>query len=190
MQQGKCIVFSAPSGSGKTTLAKHLLDQEAFKLSFSISATTRLPRGNEQHGKDYYFLSEKEFKAKIEAGDFAEYEEVYPGMYYGTLKSELERIWASGKNVLFDIDVEGGINIKKLYSENSLAIFIKPPSLEALAERLRLRQTDTEEKIAMRLNKAQIELKRAVDFDHIVLNDDLETAKNKVQKLVLNFLNS
>jgi len=190
MQQGKCIVFSAPSGSGKTTLAKHLLGQEAFKLSFSISATTRLPRGNEQHGIDYYFLSEKEFKAKIEAGDFAEYEEVYPGMYYGTLKSELERIWTSGKNVLFDIDVEGGINIKKLYSENSLAIFIKPPSLEALAERLRLRQTDTEEKIAMRLNKAQIELKRAVDFDHIVLNDDLETAKNKVQKLVLNFLNS
>lgn len=190
MKQGKCIVFSAPSGSGKTTLAKHLLHQEDFKLAFSISATTRPPRGTEQHGKDYYFLSEKEFKTKIEAGAFAEYEQVYPGMYYGTLKSELERIWAAGKNVLFDIDVEGGINIKKLYPENTMAIFIKTPTVEALADRLRSRGTDTDEKIAMRLAKAETELERAADFDHIVINDSLETAKKEVQELVINFLHT
>ena len=190
MKQGKCIVFSAPSGSGKTTMATHLLGMDACNLAFSISATSRPPRGNEQHGKDYYFLSEKEFKAKVEEDAFAEYEEVYPGMFYGTLKSEINRIWELGKNVLFDIDVVGGLNIKKLYPENTLSIFIKTPSIAALKARLQLRGTDTEEKIAMRIAKAEIELERAVYFDHIVLNDHLETAKNEVQELVLNFLNS
>ncbi|MGB0357209.1 MAG: guanylate kinase [Flavobacteriaceae bacterium] len=190
MKNGKCIVFSAPSGSGKTTLARHLLDQETFKLSFSISATTRPPRGKEQHGKDYYFLSEEAFNKNIAENAFAEQEEVYPGMFYGTLKSELERIWAAGKNVLFDIDVIGGLNIKKLYPNDTLAIFIKTPSLEALGERLRQRGTDSEEKIAMRLSKAETELQRAADFDHIILNDDLETAKAEVEKVVRNFLNA
>ena len=189
MKQGKCIVFSAPSGSGKTTLAKHLLDQDDFKLEFSISATTRPPRGNEQHGKDYYFLTEEEFKAKISEAAFAEYEEVYPGMFYGTLKSELERIWERGKNVLFDIDVVGGLNIKKQYPNNTMAVFVKIPNIADLKARLQLRGTDTEEKIAMRMSKAETELERAVDFDHIVLNDKLETAKQDVQELVFNFLN-
>lgn len=190
MKQGKCIVFSAPSGSGKTTLAKHLLEQEKLKLSFSISATTRPPRGKEQHGKDYYFLNEELFKAKINENAFIEYEEVYAGMFYGTLTSEVERIWAAGKNVLFDIDVVGGLNIKKRYPKDTLAIFIKTTNLETLAERLRQRGTDSEEKIAMRLTKAETELVRAADFDYIILNDDLETAKNEVEKAVMNFLNT
>jgi len=190
MKQGKCIVFSAPSGSGKTTLAKHLLAQDIFKLMFSISATTRPPRGNEQHGKDYYFLTEEEFKTKINKNAFAEYEEVYPGMFYGTLTSELERIWAAGKNVLFDIDVVGGLNIKKLYPENTLAIFINPPNLETLEARLRHRGTESDEKVAMRLAKAETEMERAAAFDHIVLNDHLETAKKEVYDLAANFLNA
>ena len=188
MKQGKCIVFSAPSGSGKTTLAKHLLGLEECKLAFSVSATSRPPRGNEQHGKDYHFLSTAAFKEKISQGAFAEYEEVYPGMFYGTLKSEIERIWASGKHVLFDIDVVGGLNIKKLYPENTLSVFVRTPSMEALEARLRLRGTDSNEKIAMRLTKAASELQRAKDFDNIVLNNDLETAKNEVQSLVTNFI--
>lgn len=190
MKNGKCIVFSAPSGSGKTTLARHLLEQEAFKLSFSISATTRPPRGKEQHKKDYYFLSEAAFKNHIADNAFAEYEEVYPGMYYGTLKSELERIWAAGHNVMFDIDVVGGLNIKKLYPNDTLAIFIKTPNLGVLEDRLRQRGTDSEEKIAMRLAKAKTELQRAADFDYIILNDDLETAKYEIEKVVRNFLNT
>lgn len=188
MKQGKCIVFSAPSGSGKTTLAKHLLGLEECKLAFSVSATSRPPRGNEQHGKDYYFLSPNEFKEKISQNAFAEYEEVYPGMFYGTLKSEIERIWTSGKHVLFDIDVVGGLNIKKLYPNNTLSIFVRTPNMEALETRLRLRGTDSDEKIAMRLAKAASELQQAKDFDNIVLNDDLETAKKEVQTLATNFI--
>lgn len=190
MKQGKCVVFSAPSGSGKTTLAQHLLGLEACNLSFSISATSRPPRGKEQHGKDYYFLSVSEFKRNVERGDFLEHEEVYPGMFYGTLHSEVERIWAAGKHVLFDIDVVGGLNIKKRYPKNTIAIFIKPPSLEVLAMRLRQRGTESEEKIAMRLAKAETELKQAEQFDHIVLNNDLETAKNEVQKIVTHFIST
>ena len=188
MKQGKCIVFSAPSGSGKTTLAKHLLGLDECKLVFSVSATSRPPRGNEQHGKDYYFLSPNEFKEKISQNAFAEYEEVYPGMFYGTLKSEIERIWTSGKHVLFDIDVVGGLNIKKLYPNNTLSIFVRTPNMEALETRLRLRGTDSDEKIAMRLAKAASELQQAKDFDNIVLNDDLETAKKEVQTLATNFI--
>jgi guanylate kinase len=190
MSQGKCVVFSAPSGSGKTTLAKHLLEQTNANLAFSVSATSRNPRGKEEDGKDYYFLSAEAFKAKAAEGAFVEYEEVYPGMFYGTLQTELERIWASGKHVLFDIDVIGGLNIKKRYPQNTIAIFIQPPSTAVLEERLRKRGTESKEKIAMRLAKAEKELQQAVEFDHIVLNNNLETAKNEVQQLVMNFLNS
>ena len=161
---------------------------EECKLVFSVSATSRPPRGNEQHGKDYYFLSPNEFKEKISQNAFAEYEEVYPGMFYGTLKSEIERIWTSGKHVLFDIDVVGGLNIKKLYPNNTLSIFVRTPNMEALETRLRLRGTDSDEKIAMRLAKAASELQQAKDFDNIVLNDDLETAKKEVQTLATNFI--
>lgn len=188
MKQGKCIVFSAPSGSGKTTLAKHLLSLPECNLAFSVSATSRPPRGKEKHGKDYYFLSNEVFSSKIEENAFVEYEEVYPGMYYGTLQSEIERIWTMGKNVLFDIDVLGGLAIKKMYPQNTLAVFIQPPSKAVLADRLRQRGTDSDEKIAMRLAKAEIEMARAKAFDHIVLNDNLEIAKNEVEELVGNFL--
>lgn len=188
MSQGKCVVFSAPSGSGKTTLAKHLLAQPICNLAFSISATTRPPRGQEEDGKDYYFLSEEAFKEKIAQGDFAEYEEVYPGTFYGTLKSELERIWSLGENVLFDIDVKGGINIKKRYPENTISIFIKPPNTAALADRLAQRGTDSQEKIDLRVAKAKSELEHASAFDHIVLNDDLDTAKKVLTQLVTKFL--
>lgn len=159
-------------------------------MAFSISATTRPPRGKEVHEKDYYFLSEQAFKAKINEKAFVEYEEVYPGMFYGTLVTELERLWEQGKNALFDIDVIGGLNIKKQYPNNTLTIFIQPPSLEALESRLRLRGTDSDEKIALRLAKAEIELARATDFDHIVVNDHLETAKKDIYELVNTFLNT
>jgi len=188
MSQGKCVVFSAPSGSGKSTLAKHLLAQPACNLAFSISATSRPPRGNEEHGKDYYFLSEAAFKEKIAQGAFVEYEEVYPGMFYGTLKSELERIWSLGLNALFDIDAMGGISIKKRYPTNTLAIFIKPPTIDVLSERLNKRGTDSEEKIALRLAKATSELAHAPAFDHVVVNDDLATAKKEVTQLAIEFL--
>jgi guanylate kinase len=188
MKTGKCIVLSAPSGSGKTTIAKHLLAQENLNLAFSVSATSRPPRGQEVDGKDYYFLSEAAFRAKITEGAFAEYEEVYPGMFYGTLKSELDRIWALGKNVVFDIDVVGGLNIKKQFPNNTLSIFIKPPSTEALAERLRQRGTDSTDKIAMRLDKANVEMARANEFDAVVVNDHLETAKSETEEYISNFL--
>ena len=188
MKTGKCIVLSAPSGSGKTTIAKHLLALEHLNLAFSISATSRPPRGQEVDGKDYYFLSEAAFKAKIAEGAFAEYEEVYPGMFYGTLKSEVARIWALGKNVVFDIDVVGGLNIKKQFPQKTISIFIKPPSKAALAERLRQRGTDSSDKIAMRLEKAHAEMARANDFDVVVVNDNLETAKSETEEHITNFL--
>lgn len=188
MKTGKCIVLSAPSGSGKTTIAKHLLVQENFNLAFSVSATSRPPRVQEVDGKDYYFLSEESFKAKISAGAFIEYEEVYPGMFYGTLKSELDRIWALGKNVVFDIDVVGGLNIKKQFPNNTLSIFIKPPSTAALAERLRLRGTDSLDKITTRLEKVNTEMTRANEFDAVVVNDNLETAKSETEEHITNFL--
>lgn len=186
--EGKLLVFSAPSGSGKTTIVHHLLGVDALNLSFSISATSREPREGEVDGKDYYYLSPEEFKQKADNGDFLEFEEVYKDNFYGTLKSEVERIWSEGKHVIFDIDVIGGLNIKKQFPEQTLAIFVQPPSVEELEKRLRNRQTETEEKIQMRLAKAERELKEAVNFDVILRNDNLEVAKADAQELVSNFI--
>lgn len=189
MNNGKLFVFSAPSGSGKTTIVHHLLQQN-LPLGFSISATSRPPRANEVNGKDYYFMSEKAFQAKIEAGEFIEYEEVYTGALYGTLKSEIERLWCSGKHVLFDIDVKGGLNIKSQYPDETLAVFIQPPSLEELEKRLRERATESEDKIKQRLDKSASELTFSQDFDALVVNDDLFQAKQEVIQLVKKHLQS
>ena len=188
VRQGKLIVFSAPSGSGKTTIVKHLLTVSDLNLAFSISATSRYKREGEIDGKDYYFISPKEFHQKITENAFLEYEEVYKDNYYGTLKSEIERIWAEGKNVVFDIDVVGGMNIKKQYPEQTLAIFVNPPSVEELGRRLRFRQTESDEKIEMRLAKAERELSRAPEFDVVLENNDLEIAKQEAENLVSNFI--
>ena len=188
MNNGKLIVFSAPSGSGKTTIVRYLLEQKELHLDFSISATSREKRGEEIDGRDYYFLSASEFKKKIEEDAFVEYEEVYKNNYYGTLKSELERIWAEGKHVIFDIDVIGGLNIKKQYPKQTLAVFVSPPSVEELERRLRFRQTETDEKIQMRLAKAEKEIAKANEFDVILKNYDLEIAKNDAYKLVYDYL--
>lgn len=186
--KGKLIVFSAPSGSGKTTIVHHLLTFPELKLDFSISATSRPSRGKEIDGKDYYFISADQFKNHIENNDFVEWEEVYHDNFYGTLKSEIKRIWSNGKNVIFDIDVKGGLNIKRQYPEQTLAIFVQPPSIEEMEIRLRNRQTDTEEKILERVAKAAKEIKFSKDFDVILLNDDLEIAKQKAFDLVDAFL--
>ncbi len=183
----KVIIFSAPSGSGKTTLVKHLLSLD-LGIEFSISATSRPPRGQEVDGKDYYFLGEEDFKKRVLSGDFIEWEEVYAGSMYGTLRSEVERIWAKGKAVIFDMDVVGGLNLKSLYGDKALAIFVKPPSIEILEKRLRGRQTDSEDKIRQRLAKARKELGRADRFDHVLLNNDLETAKKEAESLLRLFL--
>lgn len=188
MADGKLIVFSAPSGSGKTTIVKYLLAQEELKLDFSISATSRAPRGNEINGKDYYFLSLEEFKKKIKNDEFLEWEEVYRDNFYGTLKSEVERIWTEGKNVIFDIDVVGGLDIKKIYPEQTLAVFVKPPSIEELKIRLKKRQTESPDKINMRVAKASIELATAPQFDHIIINNDLNTALEEAYGLVSEFV--
>ena len=188
MNNGKLIVFSAPSGSGKTTIVKYLLEQKELHLDFSISATSREKRGDEIDGKDYYFLSADEFQAKISADEFVEYEEVYKDNYYGTLKAELERIWALGKHVIFDIDVIGGLNIKKQFPKKTLAVFVSPPSVEELERRLRFRQTETDEKIQMRLAKAEREIAESDKFDVILKNYDLEIAKNDAYALVSNYL--
>ncbi len=189
-QKGKLIVFSAPSGSGKTTIVKHLLTVSDLNLAFSISATSRYMRKGEVEGKDYYFMSAEEFHKKITENAFVEYEEVYKDNFYGTLKSEIERIWAEGKNVVFDIDVVGGMNIKKQYPEQTLAIFVNPPSVEELERRLRVRQTESDEKIEMRLEKAEREIARAPEFDVVLENNDLEIAKQEAEKLVMDFINS
>lgn len=189
MANGKLLIFSAPSGSGKTTLVRHLL-QAIPNLAFSISATTRAPRGSEQHGKEYYFLSPEEFRAKIAAGDFLEYEEVYPGLFYGSLRSEVERLWKEGKHVLFDIDVEGGMHLKELYGPNALALFVKVPSLEVLEQRLRNRGTDSEEKIKERLDKAAHEITREPFFDAVIINDDLQRAVAETEARVRQYLNT
>ena len=188
MNNGKLIVFSAPSGSGKTTIVKYLLEQKELHLDFSISATSREKRGDEVNGKDYYFLSAEEFQAKISADEFVEYEEVYKDNYYGTLKTELERIWALGKHVIFDIDVIGGLNIKKQFPKKTLAVFVSPPSVEELERRLRFRQTETDEKIQMRLAKAEREIAESDKFDIILKNYDLEIAKNDAYALVSDYL--
>ena len=184
----KLIVFSAPSGSGKTTIVRHLLEQTDLPLAFSISATTRAPRGAEKEGEDYYFLSQEAFKNKIEKGEFLEYEEVYPGLFYGTLASEVKRLWNENKAVLFDIDVMGGISIKKSFPAETLTVFVQPPSIKTLEERLRSRNTDSEETLKIRLSKAQQELDQAQCFDEIVINDNLSTALSQTEELVRSFL--
>jgi guanylate kinase len=186
-KNGKLIVFSAPSGSGKTTLVRYLLEQD-IPFGFSISATSRLPRGAEQDGVDYYFLTEAAFREKIAQNAFLEYEEVYSGTFYGTLRTEVERLWASAKHVLFDIDVVGGLNIKQQFPEECLALFVQPPSLEELEKRLRGRGTDSEETIQQRLAKAKEELAYAPQFDRVIVNDNLETAQQEVRKAIEQFL--
>jgi len=186
--QGKLIVFSAPSGSGKTTIVRHLLAQKALNLDFSISATSREKRGNEIDGKDYYFISEKAFKDHIKQGDFVEWEEVYSQHFYGTLTRELNRIWASGKHVIFDIDVVGGLAIKKQFPQQTLSIFVQPPSIAEMEKRLRARNTDSEEKIRERVAKAETELQFAANFDQVLLNDNLETAMEAAYQMVAAFL--
>lgn len=187
-KRGKLIVFSAPSGSGKTTIVRALLPKPELNLAFSISATSRPLRGRETHGKDYYFLSSEEFEKAIKNNEFLEWEEVYPGQYYGTLKTEVERLLNLGKNVVFDIDVKGGMSIKKAFGAEVLALFVQPPSVAVLAERLKGRGTESEEKIQLRLDKAHEELAFAPSFDHVVINDELNEAIDKAQGLILNHI--
>jgi len=187
MNSGKLIIVSAPSGAGKTTLVRHLLENIPG-LEFSVSCATRNPRPNEIHGKDYYFISTDKFKQKIDNQEFAEFEEVYEGNFYGTLKSEIERIWAKGNSVIFDIDVIGGINLKKIYPENSLSIFIMPPSVEELENRLRNRNTESEEKLQIRVKKAEHELLLASKFDKIIVNKHLAESQKDIAELVISFL--
>lgn len=188
MNKGKLIVFSAPSGSGKTTIVRHLLQKPELDLEFSISAATREPRGEEQDGKDYYFMSIDNFKKHIKAEDFVEWEEVYRDNFYGTLKSEVERIWSHGKNVIFDIDVAGGLRIKKKFPEETLAVFVKPPSIDELKIRLKKRSTETDDKINMRIAKASVELATAPQFDTIIKNYDLDIAIEEAYNLVKEFV--
>jgi guanylate kinase len=187
MATGKLIIFSAPSGAGKSTLVQYLLGC-GFDMEFSVSATSRAPRGTEQHGVDYYYLSDEEFRTRIDNNEFLEYEEVYPGCFYGTLRSEVERITSAGKNIVFDVDVVGGLNIKKQYRDRALAMFIAPPSVEALHERLQARGTDSPEMIAKRVEKADYELTFAPQFDVVVVNDDLKKAKQDAEQAIREFL--
>jgi guanylate kinase len=185
--KGKLIIFSAPSGSGKTTIVHHLLEQD-LPLSFSVSACTRAPRDNEQHGKDYYFIPVEEFKRMIWKDEFIEWEEVYKDHFYGTLKSELTRIWSLNKHVVFDIDVAGGVNLKKQFADQALALFIKPPSISVLKERLENRSTDSPGKIKIRLEKAQKELDFADQFDLVIVNDKLDVAIKEAYDAIADFL--
>lgn len=187
-KRGKLIVFSAPSGSGKTTIVRALLKRPELNLAFSISATSRPPRGQEVDGKDYYFLSQKEFEQNIRDGAFLEWEEVYPGQHYGTLLEEVNRLLEEGKNVVFDIDVIGGLNIKKQFNDEALALFVQPPSIEVLAQRLEQRGTESSEKIHMRLEKARLELSQAPNFDHAVINESLDQAIEQAHELILNHI--
>ena len=184
---GKLVIISAPSGAGKTTIVKHLLDN-GLNLAFSVSATTRPIRGDETDGEDYFFLTVPEFKKKIENNEFIEWEEVYKDLFYGTLKSEIERIWANGNHVLFDVDVKGGINLKNKYGTSAIAIFIMPPSVTELENRLVKRGTDTPEKIRIRVEKANDELKLSNQFDLIIVNHQLDRAKEEAFKIVSSFL--
>ena len=188
--KGKCLIFSAPSGSGKSTIVQWLTSEHPeLNLVFSISATSRPPRGTEQHGVEYFFLTPEEFKAKIEANEFLEYEEVYTDRYYGTLKSQIESELERGKNVIFDIDIKGGINVKKHFGERALSLFIQPPGVEELRRRLVGRGTDTAEQIEIRLAKAEYEMSFASEFDKIIVNDDLDAAKAETLKAIREFLN-
>lgn len=188
--KGKLFVFSAPSGSGKSTIVNHLLSIDELDLAFSISATSRAPRGEEKDGEHYYFMSADEFKSHIEKDDFLEWEEVYQNNFYGTLKSEVARIWKMGKHVVFDIDVIGGLNIKKQFPEQTLSIFIMPPSVEELRNRLVKRSTETAEKIEMRVAKAAKELESASSFDVVITNDELDKALVEAEQTVANFIQS
>tara|TARA_B100000900_G_scaffold357216_1_gene327374 strand:- start:1626 stop:2201 length:576 start_codon:yes stop_codon:yes gene_type:complete len=188
MSSKKAVIFSAPSGAGKTTLVRHLLDQ-GLPLEFSISACSRSPRANEQDGKDYHFLSPADFKEKIATDAFLEWEEVYKDMFYGTLKSEVERIWKTGKQVLFDVDVVGGINIKKHFGEQALSVFVAPPSIKELKNRLELRGTETTESLQKRLSKAEAEIAQQDAFDIVIVNDNLDAVRKEVMKKVCDFLN-
>jgi guanylate kinase len=186
---GKLIIFSAPSGAGKTTIVHHILNRFP-QLQFSVSACSRKQRKGEIHGNDYYFLSVEEFRTKINENAFLEWEEVYPGSYYGTLVSEVSRIWNQGKHVVFDVDVKGGLNIKKKFPEQSLSVFIMPPSVPELENRLRNRQTESEESLNKRIRKAEYELEFASEFDKVVINNDLETAIEETSGLLEIFLNA
>lgn len=184
---GKCIIFSAPSGAGKTTIVRYLL-RNIDKLAFSISAASRQPRGREEDGVDYHFFSVEEFKQKIEANEFVEWEEVYKDNFYGTLKVEVLKHWQEGRTVVFDVDAAGGLNLKKIFGDRALSIFVQPPSLFVLEERLKNRRTETPEQIEIRLDKANEELSHSHKFDYILLNDNLEKACYEVKSLVINFI--
>ncbi|MUH37258.1 guanylate kinase [Zobellia amurskyensis] len=188
MKGGKLIIFSAPSGSGKTTIVRHLLKQEELNLAFSVSATSRPRRAKEKNREHYYFMSISEFKNHIKQDDFLEWEEVYRDNFYGTLKTEIERLWAEGKNVIFDIDVAGGLRIKRKFPDKTLAVFVKPPSVDELKIRLKKRSTESEDKINMRIAKASVELATAPQFDKIIKNYDLDTALEEAHDLVAEFV--
>ena len=185
--KGKCVIFSAPSGAGKTTIVHHLLKQN-IGLEFSVSACSREPRPGETDGRDYHFLGIDKFKENIANNEFVEWEEVYTNNFYGTLKAEMERIWSEGKVVIFDVDVIGGLNLKKQFQDDAFALFVQPPSYEELEKRLRGRSTETEEKINQRMEKARKELAFASEFDAVLINDNLEEACNKAKSFVTNFL--
>lgn len=188
--QGKLIIFSAPSGSGKSTIINKLMSEYGLRGRFSISATSRKPRGSEQDGVEYYFLTEEDFRRRISEGDFLEYEEVYPGCFYGTLQSEVDRTLDRGENVILDIDVQGGLNVKKIYGDRALTLFIQPPSIERLRERLERRGTDAPEVIERRLAKAETELSFAPKYDAVVVNDDLEEACRDAARVIEDFLST
>lgn len=188
--QGKLIIFSAPSGSGKSTIINKLMSEYGLQGRFSISATSRKPRGSERDGVEYYFLTEEDFRRRISEGDFLEYEEVYPGCFYGTLRSEVDRTLAQGENVILDIDVQGGLNVKKIYGDRALTLFIQPPSIERLRERLERRGTDAPEVIERRLAKAETELSFAPKYDAVVVNDDLEEACRDAARVIEDFLST
>jgi guanylate kinase len=187
--KGKLVIISAPSGAGKSTIIKYLLDR-GMNLEFSVSATTRALRGNEENGNEYYFLTVEEFKNRVNSGDFIEWEEVYKDQFYGTLKSEIDRIWAHGNHPLFDVDVKGGISLKNIFKHEAISIFIMPPSIKELKRRLLTRGTDTASKIKMRVAKAEKEMKLADQFDNIVINNQLEQAENDVYRIVESFIRS
>ena len=188
--KGKLIVFSAPSGSGKTTIVRHLLGIDYLDLEFSISATSREKRGKEKDGEDYYFISAREFKDKIKKDEFLEWEEVYRDNFYGTLKSEVERIWSLGKHVIFDIDVVGGLRIKKKFPKETIAVFVKPPSVDELKIRLKKRSTESDDKINMRVAKASVEMATAPQFDEVIKNYDLDIALKEAEELVAGFVDA
>jgi len=184
--EGKLFIFSAPSGSGKSTIVQHLMKLK-LGLAFSISATSREPRKGEIDGREYHFISPDQFRSKISHGEFLEWEEVYPGQFYGTLRSEVERIWSRGEHAVFDIDVVGGMNLKKEFGENACAIFVSPPSMEVLAQRLRIRATDDESSLQKRLGKAEYEMTYTDQFDHVIVNDSLDHALQEAERLVQDF---